>query len=162
MSIDTSVTTIMTRSVVSVSEDTPVSEVARLLWQKQISGVPVLAGRRVVGMITEYDLISQESEWDAPLYVPFLDAFFKIPGSGDTEQLRRILATTAGQLMTKPALTIGPDASVQDAATLMYERRVNPVPVVDSNGDIIGVISRSDIVRLMAHDEIVHSDSSRA
>lgn len=153
MTIDRSIQEIMTRDVVSVTVATPVSEVARLLWKHKLTGVPVLEGRRVVGVVTEYDLIARQSEWDAPLYVVFLDAFLRVPGSGDEEQLRRILATTAGQLMSAPAITLTPDATVQDAATLMYERRVNPVPVVDDAGDLVGIVSRSDIVRLMASEE---------
>lgn len=153
MTIDRSIQEIMTRDVVAVTVATPVSDVARLLWKHKLTGVPVLEGRRVVGVVTEYDLIARQSEWDAPLYVVFLDAFLRVPGTGDEEQLRRILATTAGQLMSAPAITLTPDATVQDAATLMYERRVNPVPVVDDAGELVGIVSRSDIVRLMASEE---------
>ncbi|MBX5444702.1 CBS domain-containing protein [Sphaerobacter sp.] len=158
MTIDRSIREIMTRDVVSVTLATPVSDVARLLWKHKLTGVPVLEGRRVVGVVTEYDLIARQSEWDAPLYVVFLDAFLRVPGSGDEEQLRRILATTAGQLMSAPAITLKPDATVQDAATLMYERRVNPVPVVDDAGELVGIVSRSDIVRLMASEEAGQGD----
>src|SRR5690606_2909452 len=153
MTIDRSIQEIMTRDVVAVTVATPVSDVARLLWKHKLTGVPVLEGRRVVGVVTEYDLIARQSEWDAPLYVVFLDAFLRVPGTGDEEQLRRILATTAGQLMSAPAITLTPDATVQDAATLMYERRVNPVPIVDDAGELVGIVSRSDIVRLMASEE---------
>jgi CBS domain-containing protein len=153
MTIDRSIQEIMTRDVVAVTVATPVSDVARLLWKHKLTGVPVLEGRRVVGVVTEYDLIARQSEWDAPLYVVFLDAFLPVPGTGDEEQLRRILATTAGQLMSAPAITLTPDATVQDAATLMYERRVNPVPIVDDAGELVGIVSRSDIVRLMASEE---------
>ena len=158
MTIDRSIQEIMTRDVVAVTVATPVSDVARLLWKHKLTGVPVLEGRRVVGVVTEYDLIARQSEWDAPLYVVFLDAFLRVPGSGDEEQLRRILATTAGQLMSAPAITLKPDATVQDAATLMYERRVNPVPVVDDAGELVGIVSRSDIVRLMASEEAGQGD----
>ena len=158
MTIDRSIREIMTRDVVAVTLATPVSDVARLLWKHKLTGVPVLEGRRVVGVVTEYDLIARQSEWDAPLYVVFLDAFLRVPGSGDEEQLRRILATTAGQLMSAPAITLKPDATVQDAATLMYERRVNPVPVVDDAGELVGIVSRSDIVRLMASEEAGQGD----
>lgn len=162
MTIDRSVQEIMTREVVTVSVTTPVSEVARLLWEYKLTGVPVLEGRRVAGVVTEYDLIARQSEWDAPLYITFLDAFLRVPGSGSEEQLRRILATTAGQLMSAPAITLPPDATVQDAATLMYERRVNPVPVVDDAGDLVGIVSRSDIVRLMAIEEAARSGEADA
>lgn len=160
MSSDTTVAEIMTREVVSVSLETDVSTVAELLWEHKLTGVPVVDGPRVVGVITEFDLISRQAEWDAPLYITFLDAYLRVPGSGDEEQLRKILATTAGQLMSSPAVTISPDATVREAATLIYERKVNPVPVVDRHGELVGIVSRSDIVRLMVAKEAEASAES--
>ncbi len=156
MAIDTSVSQIMTREVWSVSPDTPVSEVARILWEHGLSGVPVVERGRVVGVITDYDLIGRETEYEGPLYIPFLDAYFRVPGTAHEDQLRRILATTARELMTSPAVTVGPDATVQEVATLMYERRVNPVPVVGPNQELLGIVSRADIVRLMVVEEGTH------
>ena len=157
MDIDSSIAQLMTREVITVTPATEVSEVARLLWEHGLSGIPVVEGTRVVGMITEFDLISRESEWDAPLYVPFLDAYFRVPGSAHEDQLRRILATTAGELMTEPAQTVGPEATVQDVATLMYDKHVNPLPVVDADGNLLGIVSRADIVRLMVVEEEAHA-----
>lgn len=157
--IDGSVRGIMTTEVQTVQLGTLVPAVARLLLETRVSGVPVVEGQRVVGIITEYDLIAQESEWDAPLYIPFLDSYFQIPGSGDRDQLRRILALTAGELMSRPVRTVHPDATVQDVATLMYEHHVNPVPVVDEHGDLVGIVSRSDIIRLMAVEEQLHQST---
>lgn len=159
MDIDTSIAQLMQRQVITVGPATPVSEVARLLWENQLSGIPVVDGSHVVGMITEFDLISRESEWDAPLYIPFLDAYFRIPGSEHQDQLRRILATTAAELMTAPPVTVGPVSTVQDVATLMYEQHVNPVPVVDGRGDLIGIVSRADIIRLMVIEEQTHAEA---
>jgi CBS domain-containing protein len=157
MDIDTSIAQLMQRQVITVERRTPVSEVARLLGEHNLSGIPVVDGPHVVGMITEYDLISRESEWDAPLYIPFLDAYFRIPGSAHEDQLRRILATTAAELMTEPAVTVSPEATVQDVATLMYERHINPVPVVDGRGELVGIVSRADIIRLMVVEEEIHN-----
>lgn len=157
--IDSSVRRIMTTDVQTVQLGTLVPDVARLLYETHVSGLPVVEGRRVVGIITEYDLIAQESEWDAPLFIPFLDSYFQLPGSGDRDQLRRILALTAGELMTRPVRTVQPDATIQDVATLMYEHHVNPVPVVDEHGDLLGIVSRSDIIRLMAIEEQLHQST---
>ena len=108
---------------------------------------------RVIGVLTDFDMIARESEYDAPMYVPFLDAYFRIPGSGDPEQLRRILATTAKDLMTQPAVTVEPDTTVQQAATIMYDKKLNALPVVDSDRRLVGIVARADIVRLMVADE---------
>jgi CBS domain-containing protein len=159
MGIGTSVSQIMTTDVLTVGPYARVPEVAKLLWEHGISGVPVIEGRTVLGMVTEFDLIAQETDYDAPLYILFLDSYFVLPGSVHQEQLRRILAITAGQLMTKPALTVDLSATVQDVATLMYERHVNPVPVVDDQDELVGIVSRSDIVRLMVIEEERHEEA---
>jgi len=103
------VRSLMTRDVVAISPETSVGEIARLMWEHAISGVPVIdEQRRVIGIVTEFDLIAREASFNAPLYVPFLDAFFKVPGTGDETQLRKILATKAAEIMSSPAITIGP------------------------------------------------------
>jgi CBS domain-containing protein len=148
------VRSLMTRDVVAISPETSVGEIARLMWEHAISGVPVIdEQRRVIGIVTEFDLIAREASFNAPLYVPFLDAFFKVPGTGDETQLRKILATKAAEIMSSPAITIGPEEKIEALATLMYRRRVNPVPVVDEEGRLLGIVSRSDIIWLMTLEE---------
>ena len=148
------VRSLMTRDVVAISPETSVGEIARLMWEHAISGVPVIdEQRRVVGIVTEFDLIAREASFNAPLYVPFLDAFFKVPGTGDETQLRKILATKAAEIMSSPAITIGPEETIEALATLMYRRRVNPVPVVDEEGRLLGIVSRSDLIWLMTLEE---------
>jgi CBS domain-containing protein len=162
MSVETVVRKIMTTSVITVHPETDVAEIAQLLWDNDISAIPVTEQNRVVGMVTDYDLISQQSEYDGPIYLPFIDVYFQVPGTGDPEQLRRILATTARELMSYPVKTVHPDDTVQDAATLMYENRINALPVVDNDGLLIGIISRADIVRMIAIEEARHIAESRA
>ncbi len=153
MAIDSRVSLIMTEDVVSIGPETPVPEAARLMWENKLGSLPVVENGRLIGMLTDFDMIARESKYDAPMYVPFLDAYFRIPGSGDPEQLRRILATTARELMTTPVVTITPETTVQEAATIMYDQRLNTLPVVDVSHHMVGVVSRADIVRLMVADE---------
>ena len=153
MAIDSRVRLIMTRGVQTVTPETSINEVARLIWEHKIGSLPVVENGQVVGMVTDYDLITRETEYDAPVFFSFLEAYFRVPGTGDEEQLRRILAISARELMSSPAITIGPDDTVQDAATAMYEKRLNALPVVDQDGVLVGIVSRADIVRLMVADE---------
>ena len=148
------VTQIMTPDVITVRPDTPINEVARLMSTQGISGVPVVdpASGELVGMITELDMIEREAEFDAPIYTTFLDALFVIEGKDSEEKLARILATRAEQLMERTVYSIREDASVEEVASLMFDRKVNPVPVMSKAGEVIGIVSRSDIVRLMARD----------
>jgi CBS domain-containing protein len=143
----------MTSDVITVTPDTSVADIAHLIWENKISSLPVVEDGRVIGIVTDFDLITREAEYDAPVFFSFLEAYFRIPGTGDEEQLRRILAINARDLMSSPAMTVGPDESVQEAATVMYDQRLNALPVVDDDGALLGIVTRADIVRLMVADE---------
>jgi CBS domain-containing protein len=153
MTVNTRVEKIMSRSVITCDAETDIGEVARLIWENDVSSIPVTEQGRVVGMVTDYDLISRQTEFDGPIYLPFIDVYFQVPGTGDPEQLRRILATTARELMSYPVVTLHPDDSVQDAATIMYERRINAIPIVDSAEQLVGIVARADIVQMIAIEE---------
>jgi len=153
VAIDSRVRLIMTNDVVTVTPETSIDDVACLIWEHKIGSLPVVENGRVVGIVTDYDLITRETEYDSPVFFSFLEAYFRIPGTGNEEQLRRILATSARELMSSPAVTVGPDETVQDVATLMYDKRLNALPVVDEDGALVGIVTRADIVRLMVADE---------
>ena len=148
------VTEIMTPDVIMVTPDSPINEVAKLMATHGVSGVPVADpdSGELVGMITELEMIERQAEFDAPLYSVFLDALIVMPERNGEEKLRRILATRAGELMEPTVYSIREDATIEEVASLMYERKVNPVPVVSLENELIGIVSRSDIVRLMARD----------
>lgn len=146
---------IMTRDVISVRPDTPVATVARLFREKAISGMPVVnpAGE-VVGIITEVDLVARHARPHFPSYFQFLDGIIYLESTKRyRESMRHILATTAGELMTTPAQTVGPEMDVQDLATFMVEHRVNPVPVIDDEENLVGVVSHTDLLRMIEEAE---------
>ena len=154
------VTDIMTAQIAIVKPGTPIAEVARLMARADISGVPVIdpANGELVGLITELEMIERQAKFDMPTYTRVLDATFVIAERDSEEKLARILATTAGELMEQTVYSIREDASIEEVATLMFERKVNPVPVISLDGQVIGIVSRSDIVRLMAADFTDPSD----
>lgn len=147
------VRSLMTTSVRTVRTDTPVSEVARLMYDEGVSGVPVLdASDRIVGVITELDLIVRNGRLEMPLFVQILDAVVPLEFPGHLRnRLQHMLGTHAEDVMSRDVHTIGPDAEVEDLVDLMVKRHANPVPVVE-DGRIVGIVSRSDLVRMMATD----------
>jgi CBS domain-containing protein len=149
MAAEVLVATVMTNDVVTVTSTTEVIEVARLMVQHAVSGIPVVDDGRVVGIVTERDIVAQEMEVDAPAYGTFLDAVFRLPWDKSDDELRHVLATTAGDLMSDEPVTILPTATVRDAAGLMYKRRANPLPVVDEHGRLVGIVSQMDIIELL-------------
>ncbi len=148
------ITQIMTPDVIAVAPDTPINEVARLMTAHGISGVPVVEPEsgQLVGIITELEMIERQADFDAPIYSTFLDAMFVIQERDGEEKLARILATRADELMERTVYSIREDATVEEVASLMFERKVNPVPVISLDDQLIGIVSRSDVIRLMARD----------
>ncbi len=148
------VSQVMTRDVVTVSPETTVAEIARLLVAHHIEGVPVVErSGKVLGVVTEYDLIVRNAHLHLPTFFGFLDTFVPVSGQHEfEEELRRALGTYARDMMSDRLYTVRSDADLEDAATVMVDHHVNPVPVVDG-GKLVGVISRWDIVQLMARDE---------
>jgi CBS-domain-containing membrane protein len=144
---------IMTQEVLTVQAETSVNDVAKLLGQHDISGVPVIDDRRrVIGVITELDLIVRNTRLEMPHFIEVLD-WGRIPLERPghlRERLKHILGTEARDVMTEKVITIGPDAEVEVLAELMVKRRVNPVPVVDEQGSLVGIVSRADLVDMMA------------
>jgi CBS domain-containing protein len=148
--IDSSIQTVMTHEPVVIGPAATIAEVARLMTDRNVSGLPVVESGLLVGIITETDLVSQEIEIEPPVYGTFLDAIFRLPWDDSRDELRRVLAATVGELMTTDVVTLPLDATVQDAASVMFKRKVNLLPVVDDDGHVVGVVSRSNIVRLIA------------
>ena len=150
------VSDIMTREVVSVEPTTPVSEVARVLVQYSVSGVPVVENGQVIGVVTEEDLVMRDAIIDMPHFFGIFESVFYLTDKHPfDEEMHKVLATEARDLMTNKVVTISEDASVQQLATLMIKKEVNPVPVTNAAGALVGIVSRSDLVRLMvASDEV--------
>lgn len=136
---------IMTTPVQTVREDTPLKDVARLLTENRISGLPVVdAVGAVVGVISEADLLMKAQGADAIHHRRFARLFGE--GRESAVQLTKLSAVTAGEAMTTPAVTIGPDRRASAAAALMVAKRINRLPVVD-DGRLVGIITRADLVR---------------
>ena len=134
---------VMTTDVATVAPDTDLRDVAALLVQKRISGVPVVEGERVIGVVSERDILFKErpsSGLQRGVLAWLMD-------EGDL--MLKIDATTAHLAMTGPAITIGPERSVADAAALMLDERVSRLPVVEG-GKLVGIVTRHDLVRAFA------------
>lgn len=150
----TRVRDLMTSEVVCVSPDAPVSRIALLMHDKAISGIPVVdEERRVVGMVTDLDLIVRNTRLEPPAFFQILDGRIPLETPGHyKKRLQHMLGTHARDVMTEEVVTIGPDEEVEALAALMVKRRVNPVPVVEA-GVLVGVVSRADVIRLMARED---------
>lgn len=157
-----SVRDVMRREVPVAAPDTTIAELARMMVEHRVPGVPIIDDGELVGIVTEADLIQREAEVDVPEIIPILDAVFvSDAGTPFEEELRRVVATTAEELMTSPVISIRDFATVSELATLILHKRINPVPVVDEHRQIVGLATRSGIVELIARLETAAEGDAR-
>lgn len=145
---------VMRTDVPTVGPQDALGTVARLMVEFGLPGIPVIAEGELVGIVTEGDLVAREADVSFPTVVPWLDALVVADAGSDfDDDLRRVLAVTAGDLMSAPVYNIRASATLEQLATLMVERRVNPIPVVDEDLSLVGIVSRADLVRVVARLE---------
>ncbi len=139
---------IMTRNVLTVRPETPLRDVARLMTDHGISGVPVVEQGSVLGIVSEGDIVAKERGPVAPR--SRISRWFKrAPSSSETDRLE---ARTAGQAMTAPPITIESWRTAADAAALMLDRRVHRLPVL-KDGTLVGIVTRADLVSAFARSD---------
>lgn len=133
---------LMTRNVVVVSPETPLKEVAAILSDRGISGLPVRdAGGSVVGVVSEADILRKEQGLP-----PGRSSVFDWLFGRSEEAAAKLAARTAGEAMTSPPVTIDPGRPIAEAAKLMVERTINRLPVIDGD-ELVGIVTRADLVR---------------
>jgi CBS domain-containing protein len=141
---------VMTSNVCSVAPGTPLKEVAQLLVERRVSGVPVVDETgRVLGVVSEGDFLAREAgEGQAPRG----PLWWTWAAGPDRRLIERMHATTAGTAMSSPAVTVGADRPLSEAAAVMARHQINRLPVVE-DGHLVGIISRADIVRAFARTD---------
>ncbi len=140
---------LMSREVVTVAPETPLKDVAALLVEQRISGVPVVDhDREVVGVVSEADILVKE-RGPRPRHGGLLGWLL----DGGVPDDERLAARTARAAMTCPAITVGARAPVAEAARLMTEKGIKRLPVVSSNDILVGIVTRSDLVRAFARSD---------
>lgn len=155
--MSTLVKDVMTPQAIWVAEDTAFTEIAAALRRHRVSAFPVLdAGARVVGVVSESDLLAKEALGGGEDPVPGM-----IGGMHRRRQLEKARGITARDLMTSPAVTVEAGDTVEHAARLLYLRGVKRLPVLDPKGHLAGIVSRADVLAVYGRpdaeirDEIV-------
>jgi CBS domain-containing protein len=139
---------VMTSKVITVTSGTLVREVASLLLERRISALPVVDGDRLAGIISEADLLHRyEIGTDCALCGdPWWIRLFSADRS--PEEYVKAHARYARDIMTRDVVSVGPEAPVAEIATLLEKRRIKRVPVLEQ-GQLVGIVSRSDLVRAL-------------
>lgn len=142
---------IMTREVVTAGPEDSVEDLARLLAEKRIGGVPVVDDQgRVLGVVTQSDLLKRTREPTLPLALNILDLhlFLETPARF-RQRLEKLLGTTVRQVMSSPAITVSPDTPVSELARLMEDKGIHTLPVVEE-GKLVGIVGKLDLIRVLA------------
>lgn len=142
---------IMTSDVVTVSPSTSLKEAARRMLAAGISGMPVMDGDELVGIVTEADFVA-DLVGERPRRRLLGLVVEETPVRGET----------VGEVMTTDLVTIGPDAPARAAARLMMTAGVKRLPVVDGDGHLVGIVSRADLLKTMARDDDTLAEELRA
>lgn len=142
----------MTTDVLTLAPDDTVEVAMRALVDRGVDAAPVVdADRRVVGLLSTGDLIVAEGQVHVPTVISILGASFELPGERRKfeEDLRRAVGGLVSDVMTREPQTIGPDATLEEAATLLHAHDLSRLPVVDDAGVLVGILARGDIIRAM-------------
>ena len=148
----TTVRDVMTTDVATLRPDQPITEAADALAAGRYGAMPVVdADGKFVGILRDDDLIASEARVHVPTYLMLLGTSVPLPGSMKRfeHELHKVAGSTVAEVMDDDPLTVGPDTTLGDVATLMHERDITHVPVVE-NGRVVGLVARSDIVRFIA------------
>jgi CBS domain-containing protein len=145
---------VMQRDPVTIAPDADLESLLRTLREHELPGVPVVDGERLVGIVTESDLVlrSDDSSLHLPHYFELFGGFvFLEPLSHFEDRLRKATAALAKDLMTEDPVTIEPSATVQQAARLIARSKHNRLPVVE-HGRLRGVVTRLDVLDALTHE----------
>jgi CBS domain-containing protein len=139
---------IMTKDVISVSASTTVEELARILVERRISGAPVTDDQgNLIGIVTENDLIRKNKKFHIPTIVRLFDAYIMLESKSRIEQeIKEMAAVTIADIYSKDAVTVGENTPVDEIATIMSEKSVHLIPVVEGR-KIKGIIGKIDIIK---------------
>lgn len=139
---------VMSGAVISVRPDTPFGETAELLYTSSIGAVPVLdSDDRVLGVVSEADLLPKEGHRDDP------PGHRRVIARSGRRSLAKAAGQTAADMMTTPVITVGPDVTLVELARIMEAKRLKWLPVVDESSRAIGVVTRSDLLRVFVRPD---------
>lgn len=138
---------IMTIEIISVTPDLDIPSAAKVLLENKINGVPVVEDGKLVGILCQSDLITQQKALNLPSVFTLLDGFVPLGGLERVErEMKKITAMSVREAMTPDPVTVTPDTPMDTVAAIMVDKRLHTLPVVDGTR-LVGVIGKSDVLR---------------
>ncbi len=140
---------IMTKDLITIKQQDTVEKCANILSKESFSGLPVLDDNgKLIGIVTEGDLIRRASKLPTPPYLEILGGrIFLESEKSYIESLRKSVGSKVEDIMTKNVAVVYDTDDMNDAATMMVDKRVKRLPVLDSEGNLVGIVSRKDVMK---------------
>ena len=147
---------IMTTDVIVAKKDDSIANVATLLIREKIGGLPVVdEENKVVGIISETDIMQKETDIESPRVINFFQGLIFLDDIKKLEEdMKKVAAYKVEDLMSKDIITVNEDDSFDYVANVMIKKSINRVPVVDKENFLKGIICRYDIIKAMYNLEI--------
>jgi CBS domain-containing protein len=146
---------LMATDVITFAPDENVLDAMRTMLLADIDGAPVVAADgSIIGLLTTADLIVEEARVHLPTVITLLGAYIELPSSKKKfdKDMDKALGATVGEVMGEAAPTASPDDTVEAVATIMHEEGADRLPVIDDEGNLVGIVARGDIVRAIVLD----------
>ena len=143
---------IMSKTVITVKKDTPISDLSELFINYKINGVPVVDDdEKVVGIVTQGDLIEQNKNLHIPTVITLFDAVLFLESEKKFEKdVKKLTGNKVEDIYSADAITVGVDTDISEVATIMAEKDAHTLPVLNDDGKLAGVIGKLDLIRGMA------------
>ncbi len=141
---------IMTKEVITVSSDTEIAQAAALLLERHINGLPVIdKDGSLQGILCQSDLMAQQGKIPLPSFFVILDGAIPLSSPRHIEkEVKKMAAIKVSEAMTTEPVTVDPETSLEEIATLMVRNNIHTLPVLE-NGFLVGVIGKEDILRTL-------------
>ena len=141
---------IMSRDVITVKKETSVRELAELFTTRKISSVPVVDNDgRLIGIVTETDLVEQDKSLHIPTVISLFDWVIYLESDKKFEkELKKMTAQTVGEIFSTEVETVRPETPISEVADILTTKKINAIPVVDGK-KLVGIVARIDLIRTM-------------
>lgn len=145
---------VMTTDVIVAKEEDSIADVAKLLIEERIGGLPVInSENKVVGIISETDIIKKEKYIEPPMFVNLLEGIIFLDDIRKMENdIKKVTAYKVEDLMSKDIIMVNENDSFDYVANIMIKKSINRVPVVDNDSKLKGIICRYDIIKALYNE----------
>ncbi len=143
---------IMTKNVLTVLSGDPIDHVVNIMVENKIHGVPVVRDGKLIGMVTETDFFSKDSvNFNLASFIEVVrkNRTSGVVGMDEKINIQKLITSTIDDIMSKNCITISQDDDIEKLIELFRKTGFSKIPVVDKNSDLVGIITRSDVIRTM-------------